>query len=493
MERIFQQISGGMTTYGGWFFVLSVNIFLAFCIYLVFSPFGNIRLGGQKATPDFSVFAWFAMLFSAGMGIGLLFFSVAEPLIHFSNPPLPVDSQAEAASQAMQFTFLHYGLHAWAIYAIVGLSLAFFAFNQKLPLTIRSIFHPMLGAKIHGPIGDVIDIIAVVATLFGLATSLGFGVQQVASGLHHLFDTPNTTWMQVGLIVFITLIATTSVVLGIDKGVRVLSEFNMRLALVFLIFMLALGPTLFLLDGLIQNTGIYLQDLIRLGTWTENYSGGEWQHSWTVFYWAWWISWSPFVGMFIARVSKGRTVKEFILGVLLVPSLLTFIWMSVFGGAALHLELTGTGEVAAAVNENISIALFVMLEQYPLSFIGSLIGIVLVTVFFVTSSDSGSLVIDSITSGGQLDAPVGQRIFWALSEGAVAATLLIGGGLAAMQTAAISAGMPFTILVLIMCFSLYKGLKSEREMLLESDDKKQRQSYRSTIKDLIKKREQKSE
>lgn len=489
MERVFEQVSGGMTSYGGWFFVFAVNAFLAFCFYLVLSPLSRIRLGGQKATPDFSLFAWFAMLFSAGMGIGLLFFSVAEPIIHYSNPPVEVASADIAARNAMKFTFLHYGMHAWAIYAVVGLSLAFFAFNRKLPLTIRSVFHPILGAKIHGPIGNVIDIIAVVATLFGLATSLGFGVQQIASGLHHLFDTPNTPWMQVGLIVGITLMATVSVVLGIDKGVRVLSEFNMRLALVFLIFMLFIGPTIFLLDSFIQNVGAYVQDIIRVGTWTESYTGGEWQHNWTVFYWAWWISWSPFVGMFIARVSKGRTVREFILGVLLVPSLLTFIWMSVFGGSALHLELNNTGQLAEAVNENISIALFVMLEQYPLSFIGTIIGIVLVTIFFVTSSDSGSLVIDSITAGGKLDAPVGQRIFWALSEGAVAATLLIGGGLAAMQTATISAGLPFTFLLFVMCYSLYKGLQAEREEMKDSDSKKERQSYRATLKELIDKRD----
>lgn len=493
MKTFFVNVSDGMTTNAGWFFVLATNVFLAFCIYLVFSPFGKIRLGGKSAEPEFSLFGWFSMLFSAGMGIGLLFFSVAEPILHYSNPPVEAGSQAELAQNAMKFTFLHYGLHAWAIYTVVGLSLAYFAFNRKLPLTIRSVFYPLLGDKIHGAFGNVIDVIAVVATLFGLSTSLGFGVKQVASGLHHLFDTPNTTQMQVILIMVITGLATLSVVLGVDKGVRKLSEFNIRLAFVFLIFMLVVGPTVFLFDGFVQNTGAYLADVVRLGTWTETFAGGDWQNDWSVFYWAWWISWSPFVGMFIARVSKGRTVREFVLSVLIVPSLLTFLWMSVFGGSALFSEFAQPGSIADAVNENISIALFVMLEQYPLAFFTSIIGILLVTVFFVTSSDSGSLVVDSITSGGKLDAPVGQRVFWALAEGAIAATLLLGGGLAAMQTASISAGLPFTILLLIMCFSLYKGLKDEQEDLLEEKEKRERNSYTNLIKDIVEKRNQKRE
>lgn len=488
MEEVFQQVSIGMTTYGGWLFVFTVNFLLAFCLFLAVGKFGNIRLGGKEAKPDFSLFAWFSMLFSAGMGIGLLFFSVAEPITHFSNPPVEVEGKVQAAKTAMSFSFLHYGFHAWAIYAVVGLSLAFFAFNRKLPLTIRSVFHPVMGDRIHGWFGDVVDVIAVVATLFGLATSLGLGARQVASGLNFLFDLPNTVWVQVILIVLITLAATVSVVLGLDKGVRVLSELNMRLGLLFLIAMLLLGPTLFLLDSFIQNTGEYLQNAIWLGTWTESYSQTNWQNSWTVFYWAWWISWSPFVGMFIARVSKGRTIRQFVTGVLLVPSMLTFLWFSVFGGSALFLELNGMADLTTAVNENISTALFVMLDQYPLTFISSLIGIVLVTSFFVTSSDSGSLVIDSITSGGKLDAPVGQRIFWAVSEGAVAAVLLLGGGLAAMQTAAISAGLPFTLLLLFMCYSLYKGLQTEHAEMTERERIRDRKSYESMLNNVIQRR-----
>lgn len=487
MEEVFSSVSTGITSNMGWLLVMAVNIFIAFCLYLAFSKFSDIRIGGEKATPEFSLFAWFAMLFSAGMGIGLLFYGVAEPITHFSNPPVPVENSAQAAQNAMNFTFLHYGFHAWAIYAIVGLCLAFFAFNRKLPLTIRSAFYPVLGERIHGPIGNMIDIISVVATLFGLATSLGFGAQQVASGLKFLFGTPNETWFHVVIISIITLAATTSVVLGLDKGVRVLSELNIRLGLLFLVLVLVLGPTVYLLDSFAQNTGFYLNSMIRLGSWTETFAGTDWQNSWTIFYWAWWISWSPFVGMFIARVSKGRTVREFILGVLLVPSLLTFLWMSVFGGSAIYLELNGLADISTAVEENFSTALFVMLQQYPLSFITSIVGVALVTSFFVTSSDSGSLVIDSITSGGKLDAPVGQRIFWALSEGAVAATLLIGGGLAALQTAAISTGLPFTVLLFIMCISLYRGLKEEDEERKKQARKKDRVSYESKIAELISK------
>lgn len=492
MEEVFSKTASGITTNSGWLLVMAVNVFLAFSLYFAFSKMGQIRLGGQKAKPDFSTFAWFAMLFSAGMGIGLLFFSVAEPILHYSNPPRGATEPHIAAQDAMKFTFLHYGLHAWAVYAIVGMSLAFFTFNKKLPLTLRSVFYPLLGDRIYGPIGNIIDVIAVVATLFGLATSLGFGVQQVSAGLAHLFSTPDTVLMQVFLIAAITGAATISVVLGLDKGVRVLSELNMRLGIVFLIAMLILGPTVFLLDSFIQNTGAYLQELISIGAWTESYSGTTWQHEWSVFYWAWWISWSPFVGMFIARVSKGRTVREFFLGVLLVPSLLTFLWMSVFGGSALFLELNGIGDIATAVNKNIATALFVLLEQYPLSFVTSIVGILLVTSFFVTSSDSGSLVIDSITSGGKLDAPVGQRIFWALSEGAVAATLLLGGGLKALQTAAISTGLPFTLLLFVMCYSLYKGLTEEYNDLQDKKQQKERESYQKVLSELIAKRQKKN-
>ncbi len=491
MEKIFNDIQTGMADYAGWFFVMAVNIFVAVAIYFALSKFSNIRLGGKDAKPEFSTFAWFAMLFSAGMGIGLLFFSVAEPITHFNTLPVEAANDAEQAQNAMTYTLLHWGLHAWAIYALVGLALAFFAYNKRLPLTIRSVFYPLLGDRIHGIFGDIIDVVAVVATLFGLATSLGFGVGQVSAGINHLFGIPDTTNTEVLLIAGITLAATVSVVSGLHNGVRILSELNMRLGLIFLVALLILGPTLLLLGGFIQNTGSYLQSFFEIATWGETYTQTDWQNSWTMVYWAWWISWSPFVGIFIARVSKGRTIREFILGVMLVPTLLTFLWFSVFGGSALYLELNGIGNISEAVEANIATALFVMLEEFPLAFITSIIGIILVTSFFVTSSDSGSLVIDSITSGGKLDAPVGQRIFWAISEGAVAATLLIGGGLKALQTAALTTGLPFTIVLLIMCYSLYLGLREEHQTIESRKRRQERESYEKILADLIANRKEK--
>lgn len=450
----------------GWFFILCMNLFLGFALFLGFGKFGRIRLGGEEAKPEFSMKAWFAMLFSAGMGIGLLFWGVAEPIFHFGkNPFFAGGSNAEAAKSAMGVTFLHWGVHAWAVYAIVGLALAYFTFNKKLPLTIRSIFYPIFGEKIYGWRGDLIDIISVIATLFGLATSLGFGVQQVNAGLSHLFGIEYGSTWQIGLIILITLFATLSLVLGLDKGIRRLSEWNMRLAITLLLFVLIIGPTVFILKSFVQNLGYYLNHFFDLSFWTESFSGVKeskhWQNSWTIFYWAWWIAWSPFVGIFIARISKGRTIREFVLGVLLVPTLLTFLWISVFGGSAIYQELLGNTQISEAVNANIATAIYHLLEQYPMPFLSSILTVLLVASFFVTSSDSGSMVVDTLTSGGKLDAPAGQKIFWASMEGLIAIVLLIGGGLAALQTATIITGLPFAIILLIMCYSLYKTLKAD--------------------------------
>jgi len=465
MEKYFSQIQTTVANNIGWFFILVVNVLLLFALYLGFSKFGNIRLGGKDAKPDFTNKGWFAMLFSAGMGIGLLFWSVAEPIFHYnSNPLIDNSDKIEAAKSAMGITFLHWGVHAWAIYAIVGVALAFFTFNRKLPLTIRSIFYPLLGNKIYGPIGDAIDIISVIATIFGLATSLGFGVQQVNAGLSYLFNFELTTTVQIVLIAAITLMATLSLVLGLDKGIRRLSEWNMRFALILLVFVILVGPTVFIFKSFVQNIGHYLNDFFELSFWTESYKGVKdvkhWQNSWTVFYWAWWIAWSPFVGIFIARISKGRTIKEFIFGVLLVPTLLTFIWMSVFGGSALYHELMGNTVITEAVNDNVATAIYKLLEQYPFSFLSSLLAVIIVASFFITSSDSGSMVVDMLTSGGRHDAPVGQKIFWASMEGIVAGILLVGGGLTALQTASILTGLPFALLLIVLCFSFYKSLNS---------------------------------
>ncbi len=490
IEKLFGNIQDAISSGFGWFFILLVNVFLVFLLYLAFSKMGSIKLGRKDEKPEFSTMAWFSMLFSAGMGIGIIFWSVAEPMYHFFDPPIGQGETPEAAETAMNFTFLHWGLHAWGIYALVGMALAFFAFNQKLPLSIRSVFYPVLGERIHGFWGNLIDTLAVISTLFGLATSLGFGVQQISAGLDYLGVLDDGLWVQVILIVVITGFATTSVVLGIDKGVKVLSEWNIRVGGLFLLFMIIVGPTLFIFDSFVQNTGNYIQQVFQLSTWTETYAQSNWQNNWTVFYWSWWIAWSPFVGMFIARVSRGRTVREFVFGVLLVPSLLTFFWLSAFGGSAIYLELNNIGSIAEAVQNNVAVALFELLSEYPAFTISSLIGVVMVTIFFVTSSDSGSLVVDSLTSGGKVDAPVGQRIFWAQTEGAVAAVLLIGGGLGALQTAVITTGLPFSFVLLLMCYSLYHGLRKEHAREVELMKEKEQDSYYDLIRQLVSRREQ---
>lgn len=488
MEATFDNVKNGITGTFGWLFVIAVNIFLVFMIFLGSSKFGSIRLGGKDAKPEFSTLAWFSMLFSAGMGIGILFWSVAEPVYFFNiSPPMGEGGTAEAAQRSMDFAYLHWGFHAWGIYALVGMALAFFAYNRKLPLSIRSVFYPVFGKRIHGPLGDGIDTLAVLADLFGLATSLGIGVLQISAGFSYLFAIEDSLFMQVTLIIIITIGATISVILGIDKGVKFLSEWNIRIGAVFLLFMIIVGPTVFILDSFVQNTGSYVQQFINMGFWTESYNQTEWQNAWTLFYWAWWISWSPFVGMFIARVSRGRTVREFVFGVLLVPSLITFLWLSAFGGSAIYLELNQITDITSAVKENTAVALFELLSNFPWAMVTSFVGVLLVMSFFVTSSDSGSLVIDSLTSGGKIDAPVGQRIFWANTEGAVAAVLLIGGGLEALRTAAVTTGLPFTFVLLLMCYSLYKGLSQEHAKEVELQKTKERKSYEDYLADLLKK------
>ena len=445
------------------------------CLGLIISPLGSIRLGGPDATPDYSLSGWFAMLFAAGMGIGLMFFGVSEPLSHFGTAlggvtldngvrtdwaPLAgaVGDTAAAARLGMAATIFHWALHPWAIYAVIALGLALFSFNKGLPLTIRSVFYPLLGERVWGWPGHVVDILAVLATLFGLATSLGFGASQAAAGLHFLFDVPLGNTTQVVLVIGITAIATGSVLAGLDAGVKRLSELNMILALLLLVFVIAVGPTLKLLTGFVDSLGAYLQFLPQLanpiGRADANYSQG-----WTAFYWAWWISWSPFVGMFIARVSRGRTVREFLVSVLIVPSLACVAWMAVFGGTAIN-QVIADGYQAAAEAE-LPLQLFMMLDALPLAQITSFIGIILVVVFFVTSSDSGSLVIDVIASGGKVDSPTPQRVFWCALEGLVAIALILGGGLAALQAMAVSTGLPFTIVLLVSTVSLVKGLMSE--------------------------------
>jgi len=463
-NQVFGYILDAVTNYTGWFMILATAIFIGAGLFFAFSRYGKIVIGGNDAKPEFSRWGWFAMLLSAGMGIGLVFWSVAEPISHLGQPSpmFNVDPNSTGAVKtALTSTFFHWGIHPWAIYAIVGLGLAFFSYNKGLPLTIRSLFYPLIGNKIYGWWGNIIDILSVLATMTGLATSLGLGVSQVNAGLNHLFGISISPGIQIILIIVITGFATTSVVLGLDKGVQKLSEINMVLAAVFALFILLVGPTVFILSGFTQSLGYYAANFIEMSFWTETFSNTNWQGSWTLFYWAWWISWSPFVGMFIARISKGRSVKEFIIGVVLVPTIISAVFMSILGGTALYQQINGVSDLASVVNIDESLALFSLSDNLPLSSILSVVGIILVTVFFVTSSDSGSLVIDHLTSGGKLDTPLAQRIFWAIIEGAVAAVLLIGGGLTALQTASIITGLPFTFVLLAMVYSLYLGLRQE--------------------------------
>lgn len=479
----FPELRTAVTSNFDWFFLGGANIFVLFCLFLIVSPWSKIRLGGEDAKPDFSYPGWFAMLFAAGMGIGLMFYGVSEPISHYSSAyggvtmedgvrtdwaPLGGAAGDEEASRklGMASTVFHWGLHPWAIYAVLALALALFSYNKGLPLTIRSAFYPLFGERVWGWTGHIIDIVAVFATLFGLATSLGLGAQQANAGLNQVFSMPIGPGWQSVLIVGITLVALVSVLRGLEGGVKRLSEINMILAFGLLGFILVLGPTAYMFSNFFQSLGAYVVNLPALsnpiGREDVNFSQG-----WTSFYWAWWISWSPFVGMFIARVSKGRTVREFITCVLLIPSLVCVFWMSTFGGAAISQVIGGS---EAVVNADLAVKLFTMLEAFPLKAITSFLGIILVIVFFVTSSDSGSLVIDTITAGGKIDAPAGQRIFWCTFEGVVAIVLLLGGGLVALQAMVVSTGLPFAIILLLLCVTITMGLRSEKAALVEAKE-----------------------
>lgn len=456
----FTQMRVWITSTFDWFFIISANIFVLFCLGIAFSRLGRIRLGGDAAKPRYTYPAWLAMLFAAGVGIGLMFFGVLEPVTHTLNPPLGIDPADTATARAvgMSAAISHWGLHAWGIYAVVGLSLAFFSFNRGMPLTLRSAFYPLFGKRVWGRFGHFIDVTAVLSTLFGLAVSLGYGAEQIAGGLNYLFDFPISKFSKTVLIMGIIGIALVSVVAGLDKGVKRLSELNMIMAASLLLFVLIAGPTLVIFATMGNAVVDYLYYLPGLSNWVGR-EDLEFLHGWSTFYWAWWISWSPFVGMFIARVSFGRTVREFITWVLIVPTIIGIVWMSTFGGTALD-QLFGDGYqgVATAVPE---LALFKMLEQLPLTGIVSTISVLLIAIFFVTSADSGSLVIDTITAGGKMDAPVVQRVFWCLLAGAVAIALMLGGGMASLQALTISVGLPFCAVMLLMCVGLVKGLREE--------------------------------
>lgn len=459
-DNTFQAVQSAIIENASWFYVLAVAVILISVVYLGFSQFGKIKLGPDHAEPDYSKLTWFSMLFSAGMGIGLMFFGVAEPVMHFLAPPVVEAGTAEAAREAMKITFFHWGLHAWAIYAIVALILAFFAYRHNLPLTLRSALYPMIGDRIYGPIGHAVDVFAVIGTVFGVATSLGYGVAQINSGLGYLFGIPVSNLVQVGLIVGVTLLAIISVTTGLDKGIRRLSELNMGLAVLLLLFILVMGPTVFLLQAFVQNTGAYVSEIVSNTFNLFAYEKTDWIGGWTLFYWGWWLSWAPFVGLFIARVSRGRTIREFVSGVLLVPAGFTLMWMTFFGNSAIELIMNqGAESLAQLVQKDESQALFLFLENFPFSTFLSGLATVMVVVFFVTSSDSGSMVVDMLCSNGRDDTPAWQRIFWASAEGVVAIILLLAGGLGALQTMTIASALPFTIVLMAATYGLIKALR----------------------------------
>ena len=473
---VFGALRPWLTTTFDWVFAISMNIFVLFCLYLVVSPLGRIKIGGPSAEPEYSYPAWFSMLFAAGMGIGLVFYGVLEPMYHTLNAPLggsglldeagnvkPGDAATAAVNLGMAGTIFHWGLHPWAGYAVVALALGLFCYNKGLPLTVRSAFYPVLGERIWGWPGHIIDSLAALATLAGLATSLGYGASQAAAGLNLLFGIEATTNLKVIIIIAVTAAALFSVYRGLDGGVKVLSEINMGMALVLFLFVAIMGATTDVIAIFFSGLAAYVVELPALSNWIGR-EDTDYFHGWTTFYWAWWIAWSPFVGMFIARVSKGRSVREFVVCVLLIPTLVCVMWMSVFGGTAIsQLMNTGYDGVQQTItNWTPELSLFAMLEQLPLPQITSTVGIVLVLVFFITSSDSGSLVVDTICAGGKIDAPMPQRLFWCSFEGLIAIALLLGGGLASLQALAIATGFPFAIVTVAMCYCIYKCLKTEQ-------------------------------
>ena len=460
----FAALQSAIITNAGWFYVLTVAMILLFVAFLGVSRFGDIKLGPDHAEPDFNNKSWFAMLFSAGMGIGLMFFGVAEPVMHFLDPPDSQGGTVAAAREAMKLTFFHWGLHAWAIYAIVALILAFFSYRHGLPLTLRSALYPMIGERIYGPLGHMVDVFAIIGTVFGVATSLGFGVAQVNAGLNYLFDIPISPKTQVVLVVAITILATASVVSGLEKGIRLLSELNLTLAVGLMLLVLTLGPTVLLLQTFVQNTGNYLSEIVSNTFNLYAYDPKDWLGGWTLFYWGWWISWSPFVGMFIARISRGRTIRQFVTGVLFVPAGFTLAWMTVFGNSAIDMILhQGVTDLSDAIRADSSLALFVFLQQFPLTGLLSAIAILMVVVFFVTSADSGSMVVNMLSSGGVDRTPIWQRIYWAGLMGLVAVVLLLAGGLSALQTVAIASALPFAVVLIIACYGLLEALQLDMQ------------------------------
>ena len=459
-QNVFGKAQAWIIDNVSWFYILTVAIVLLSTVFLAISRYGDIKLGPDHSQPDYRDVTWFAMLFSTGMGIGLMFFGVAEPVMHFLKPPVGEPGSIDAAKDAMKITFFHWGLHAWSIYAIVGLILAFFSYRHGLPLKLRSALFPLIGERIYGRLGDAVDVFAIIGTVFGVATSLGFGVAQINSGLQYLFGVPVNTFVQVILIVIACGLATISVASGLDRGIKILSETNLAFAVLLLLFVLILGPTVFILQTFVQNTGSYLSDLVNKTFNLYAYEPNDWIGGWTLFYWGWWLAWSPFVGLFIARISRGRTIRQFVSGVLLVPAGFTLFWMTVFGDTAIHFILVnGLTELGIIAEQDSSIALFAFLEYLPLTKLTSGLAICMVVVFFVTSADSGALVIDLLASHDDMPSPVWQRIFWSVLAGVVAIALLLADGLNALQTATIASALPFSFILLLAIWGLFKALR----------------------------------
>jgi len=462
LDRISARLHSWIINNFGWGYLLSSLAFLVFSIFIAASRFGRLKLGLDHEKPQYSYFGWFSMLFAAGMGIGLIFWGVAEPLSHYVQPPSQISPRSgEAAAFAMQHSFFHWGLHPWAIYIVVSLAVAYFSFRRGMPPLISSCFYPLLGERIYGPLGYLIDILSVLATLFGIVTSLGLGATQITSGLASISFLPDTLSTTLGVITIVTILFMISSVTGLDKGIQILSKTNILLALLLMTFMLIVGPTVYIFNVLTTTLGGYFSSLLDMSLSSNPFQGYEWTKNWTLFYWAWWISWAPFVGLFVASISRGRTIREFILGAMLVPTLLTFLWFSVFGGAGLHLQIEGNVDIAGKVADNVSVALFQLFSYYPFSSLLTLVAVLLLMVFFITSADSATYVLAMMTSDGDLRPPNWKKITWGITVSATACILLFSGGLDALQRMSITAALPFTFIMLLLCYCLWLGMSYE--------------------------------
>ncbi len=485
---IYPDLAGGLYTDAkefiatklGWYYIGLMSTFLFLAVWLSFSRYGGIRLGKDDDRPEFSNFSWFSMLFGAGIGIGILFWSIAEPIYHLQGTPFFPESQnmtAEAAQVAMRVAIFHWGLHGWSLYAVFGLMLAYFAYRKGLPLSIRSSLYPLIGERIYGPLGHAADLLAVFGTVFGIATSLGLGAQQMNSGLNYLMGIEVSITNQVILIAVISVIATASVLSGVNKGIRMLSELNMHLTILILVLFVVFGPTAYLLGAFVTNTGDYLANVVQLGLWVDPDPKGQWQGWWTIFYWGWWIAWAPFVSMFVARISKGRTLREFVLCVLIAPTVLVTFWITIFGNNAIYIELFGSGGVTTAVNEDLTMALFKTIElmslgQWMTVLMAGICTLMLVT-YFVTSADSATLVICTLVCMGDEHPPARYRVFWGIAIGAVAAGLLLAGGLKALQTASVAAALPFSVVIIFAAYGFFKALREDVKSCSVSTRKQQ--------------------